>query len=184
MNSHPTLFCFTIEKKDMATPKKGKKITEPVSIESQERLMEIMNNSPKLVRLAGTEWEIHALKPGTKWLIAEEAVKIAKKEDMTMKDIFVSVSQNMPSVVRILTLALLNDKERIDRDYQTVYDTLMWESDDKDWANLLFEVFSLIDVGFFFQILQSTQIFREMTLKRKMMKAEREQLSQGQNGEK
>lgn len=164
--------------------RKGKNITEQETLESQERLVQIMNDSPRLVKLAGTEWEIHALKPGTKWLIAEEAVKIAKKEDMTMKDIFVSVSQNMPSVVRILTLALLNDKERIDRDYQTVYDTLMWESDDKDWANLLFEVFSMIDVGFFFQIMQSTQIFREMTLKRKMMKAEREQLSQGQNGEK
>ena len=168
----------------MSTQKKGKKIYEPVTLEAQDRLIELMNDSPRLVKLAGTEWEIHALKPGTKWLITEEAVKIAKKEDMSMKDVFVSVSQNMPSVVRILTLALLNDKERIDRDYQAVYDTLMWESDDKDWANLLFEVFSMLDVGFFFQIMQSTQIFREMTLKRKMMKAEREQLSQGQNGEK
>ena len=163
---------------------KGKKVTETVSLDAQERLIQIMNDSPRLVKLAGTEWEIRALKPAVKWMIAEEAVKIAKKEDMSMKDVFVSVSQNMPSVVRILTLALLNDKERIDRDYQAVYDTLMWKSDDKDWANLLFEVFSMLDVGFFFQIMQSTQIFREMTLKRKMMKAEREQLSQGQNGEK
>lgn len=164
--------------------KKGKRIDEPVTLESQERLVEIMNDSPRLVKLAGTEWEIYALKPGTKWLIAEEAVKIAKKEDMTMKDVFVSVSKNMPSVVRILTLALLNDKDRIENEYEKVYDTLMWKSDEKDWAKLLFEVFSMLDVGFFFQILQSTQIFREMTLKRKMTNQEREQLSPGQNGEK
>lgn len=162
--------------------KKRKTIYEPVSLEAQERLVEIMNDSPRLAKLAGTEWEIHALKPGTKWLIAEEAVKIAKKEDMTMKDIFMSVSQNMPSVVRILTLALLNDRERIDRDYQAVYDTLMWESDEKDWANLLMEIFSMLDVGFFFQILQSTQIFREITLKRRTTKAEQELLSQEQPG--
>lgn len=162
--------------------KKRKTIYEPVSLEAQERLVEIMNDSPRLAKLAGTEWEIHALKPGTKWLIAEEAVRIAKKEDMTMKDIFMSVSQNMPSVVRILTLALLNDRERIDRDYQAVYDILMWESDEKDWANLLMEIFSMLDVGFFFQILQSTQIFREITLKRRTTKAEQELLSQEQPG--
>lgn len=162
--------------------RKGKPAYEPVTLDAQERLVQIMNDSPRLVKLAGTEWEIHALKPGTKWLIAEEAVRIARKEDMSMKEVFESVAANMPSVVRILTLALLNDKERIEKDYQAVYDTLMWESDDKDWAQLLFEVFSLLDVGFFFQILQSTQIFREMTLKRRMTRAEQEQSSQGQNG--
>lgn len=162
--------------------KRGSKITETVSLDAQERLIQIMNDSPTVTKLAGTDWEIHALKPAVKWMIAEEAVKIAKKEDMTMKDVFVSVSQNMPSVVRILTLAMLNDKERIDREYQQVYDTLMWKSDEKEWAQLLFEVFRLLDVGFFFQILQSTQIFREMTLRRKMTKAEQEQSSQGQSG--
>ena len=161
-----------------------KTIYEPVTLEAQERLAEIMNDSPRVAKIAGTEWEIRALRPGTKWLIAEEAVKIAKKEDMTLKDIFVSVSQNMPSVVRILTLALLNDRERIEKDYQSVYDTLMWESDEKDWANLLFEIFSMLDVGFFFQILQSTQIFRETTLGRRTTKTEQELLSQGQHGAK
>ena len=162
--------------------KKGKKISEPVTLDAQSRLAEIMNDSPRVAKFAGTEWEIHALKPGTKWLIAEEAVKVAKKEDMTIRDIFVAVSQNLPSVVRIITLALLNDKIKIDRDYQAVYDTIMWESDEKDWAGLLFEVFSMMDVGFFFQIMQSIQIFREMTLTRKMTKQERVQSSQGQNG--
>lgn len=164
--------------------KERKTIYEPVSLDAQARLAEIMNDSPRIAKLAGTEWEIHALKPGTKWLIAEEAVKVAKKEDMTVKDIFMSVAQNMPSVVRILTLALLNDRERIEKDYQGVYDTLMWESDEKDWANLLMEIFSMLDVGFFFQILQSTQIFREMTLRRRTTKAEQERLSQGQHGAK
>lgn len=164
--------------------KKGKKIDEPVSLDAQKRLIEIMNDSPSIVKLAGTEWEIHALRPATKWMIAEEAVTIAKKEDMTTKDIFMSVAQNLPSVVRIITLALLNDKERIERDYQSVYDTLMWESNEKDWGNLLFEIFRMLDVGFFLQILQSTQIFRETTLKRKTTRKEQEQLSQGQNGEK
>lgn len=162
--------------------KRGSKVTEPASLDAQERLIQIMNDSPTVAKLAGTEWEIRALKPAVKWMIAEEAVKIAKKEDMSMKDVFVSVSQNMPSVVRILTLAMLNDRERIDREYQQVYDTLMWKSDEKDWAQLLFEVFKLLDVGFFFQILQSTQIFRETTLKRKMTRAEQEQSSQGQSG--
>lgn len=161
---------------------KRKNISDPVSLEAQERLAQIMNDSPTLVKLAGTEWRITALKPAVKMMIAEEAVKIAKVEDKSMKDIFIAVSREMPSVVRILTLALLNDRERIDNEYDQVYSTLMWQSDEKDWAQLLFEVFRLLDVGFFFQITQSTQIFREMTLSRKMKKKEQEQLSQGRNG--
>ena len=45
----------------------------PISEEAMSRLVQIMNDSPTTLKLAGTEWEIRSLKPGTQWLIAEEA---------------------------------------------------------------------------------------------------------------
>ena len=45
----------------------------PLSDAAMERLAQIMNDSPTIVKLQGTEWEIRALKPGTQWMIAEEA---------------------------------------------------------------------------------------------------------------
>lgn len=161
-----------------------KKITEQVSLDSQQRLIQIMNDSPSLKKLAGTEWEIRALKPAVQWMIAEEAVKIAKTEDLTAKDIYLNLTKNMPSVFRILALALLNDKDKIEKDYDNLVETLKWESNPKEWAGILLEVLNLIDVDFFFATTNAIQMFRMITTERKMTKEEQERLSAEQNGDK
>lgn len=154
-----------------------------VSDEAMERLARIMNDSPSLVKLHGTEWMITGLKPGVQWLIAEQACKIVKGEKLSMGDVIKEFSVNLPAVVHVLTLALLNDKERIFSDYdkrelsdeyRQVYDLLMWgEYDMKDWALLLGEILNLISTDFFFESTNVIQTVREMTLTRKMTKAER-----------
>lgn len=158
-----------------------KKVNEPVSLESQERLVKIMTDSPTIAKLAGTEWEIRPLRPMVQWMIAEEAVKIKKVEAKNFGEVLDCFNGNMSSVVRILTLALLNDKDRIKRDYESVYETLMWESNPSEWANFLLEVLSLLDVEFFFATTKVTQIFREASLKRKMTMEERERYPQEQS---
>jgi len=163
---------------------KRKKITEPVSDEAMERLVNVMNDTPTLVKLANMDWPVTALKPAVQHLIAAEACKINNVEKATFEDIIKCFAVNMPSVVRIITLALLNDKERIEKEYDKVYDTILWESDEHEWGTLLYEVLSLIDVSFFFQITKSTQIFRQQTLARKMTMDEQRQLSQEQSGDK
>lgn len=162
--------------------KEYKKVGDPVSIESQQRLIQIMNDSPSLKKLAGTEWEIRALKPAVQWMIAEEAVKIAKDEDMTAKDIYLNLTRNMPSVFRIMALALLNDKKRIEEDYNNLVETLKWESDPKEWAGILLEVLNLIDVDFFFATTGAIRMFQTITTERKITMEEREQLTAGRNG--
>ena len=72
-------------------------------------------------------------------------------------------------MVRFVTLALLNDKKRIEEEYDRVYDTLMWESNPSEWATLLYEVLQLIDVGFFFQITDVVETFRQIVLQKKTM---------------
>lgn len=153
--------------------KKYKSADEPVSDEAMERLAQIMNDSPSLVKLKDTEWEIRSLKPGTMWMIAEEAAKISKVENASFGDVLKEMTTNFPSVCRILTLALINDKKRIDTDYQKVYDTILWETEVKDWANLLFEVLNLIGIEPFFQITGLTQTFKQIALERKTKITER-----------
>lgn len=153
--------------------KKYKSADEPVSDEAMERLAQIMNDSPSLVKLKDTEWEIRSLKPGTMWMIAEETTKISKVENASFGDVLKEMTTNFPSVCRILTLALINDKKRIDTDYQKVYDTILWETEVKDWANLLFEVLNLIGIEPFFQITGLTQTFKQIALERKTKITER-----------
>ena len=139
-----------------------------------EALARLLNGSPTVKKLKGTEWEIRPLKPGAQWLIAEEACKVVKREKMSMGDVIKELAGNIPSVARILSIALLNDKEKINgEEYGMVYDTLLWgDFDFRDWAELLFEVVRLIDVDFFFANTNAVQTLRETTLGRKTTKEE------------
>ena len=155
----------------------------PISDDALERLARLMNDSPTRKKLHGTEWEIHALKPGAQWLIAEEACKIVKQDNMAMGDVIKQFAINMPAVCRCLAIALLNDKEKIyGEEYQLVYDTLMWgDYEMKDWATLLFEIVSLVDINFFFASTGAIQTVRGI-LNRKTTTAERTSYPPVQNG--
>ena len=157
----------------------------PVSDASMERLARIMNDSPTIVKLRGTEWELKALRPGTQWLIAEEACKIVNQENLTMGDVIKLFAVNMPSVTRVITLALLNNKEDIYGErYQKVYDTLMWgDYDVKDWAVILSEILNLIDVDFFLASTNVVKILRQNTLDRKTTMEEQRQYLHARSGE-
>lgn len=164
------------EVQKQATEKENEIITpqSPISDEAMARLAQIMNDSPTIVKLGGTEWKIRALKPGTQWMIAEEACNIIKKEKLSMGDVIKEFSTNIPSVAKVITLALLNDKNKIHgKEYQQVYDQLLWgDYDIKDWATLLVEILNLIDVDFFFASTNVIQTIRSQALTRKTQAAE------------
>lgn len=148
-----------------------------VSIDAQERLAEILNDSPRLVSLNGTEWEVRALRMGTQWLIAQKCIKIAKAEGANFGDIIKQFSVNIPSLIEVITLALLNDKNKIFKDgiesngysdlYKSTYDTLMWDCKVEEFGNIFLEVLQLIDVSFFMESHRILEIFREATMTRK-----------------
>ena len=164
------------EVQKQATEKENEIITpqSPISDEAMARLAQILNDSPTIVKLGSTEWKIRALKPGTQWMIAEEACNIIKKEKLSMGDVIKEFSTNIPSVAKVITLALLNDKNKIHgKEYQQVYDQLLWgDYDIKDWATLLVEILNLIDVDFFFASTNVIQTIRSQALTRKTQAAE------------
>lgn len=172
----------TVELSDGRRRELEEKILPPVSDESMDRLAQIMNDSPSLAKLAGTEWEIRALRPAVQWMIAEEACKIHNKEKATFGDVLEGMAGNIPSLVRIVTLALLNDKERIKNEYDIVYEKLLWESNQSEWTTLIYDVLNLLDVSFFFASTNAVQIFRDMALARKKTMDEQNTSSLVRNG--
>lgn len=166
-------------KKQEIAEEKAKKTPPKVDLKAQERLAEILNDSPRLVTLNGTEWEVKALRMGTQWLIAQKCIQVAKVESANFGDIVKQFAVNIPSVVEVLVLALLNDRKKIFKDgiesngyselYKSTYDTLMWDCKVEEFGNIFLEVLQLIDVSFFMESHRILEIFRESTMARKRM---------------
>lgn len=166
-----------VNKKEERKKESSEKVSREVSLEAQERLAEILNDSPHIVSLNGTEWEVRALRMGTQWLIANKCIQVAKVESANFGDIVKQFAVNIPAVIEVLVLALLNDKNKIFKNgnekdgysdlYQATYDTLLWECKTEEFGQIFLETLQLIDVGFFMESQRMLQIFREMTLTRK-----------------
>lgn len=148
-----------------------------VSLSSMEKLAKVMNDTPTIVKMGETDFAITALKPGTQWLIAEESCKILKAEQGNFNDVIKQFAINIPSVVKVITLAILNDRSRIFSDYEkrtyskeyhTVYDTIMWETESKNWIGLLVEIMNMLSLEYFFETTNAIAMVREMALGRKI----------------
>ena len=155
----------------------NKKDKKTISVDAMERLAKVMNDTPTIVKMSNTEFAITALKPGTQWLIAEESCKIMKAEQGNFKDVIKQFTINIPSVVHVITLAILNDKNRIFEDYksrkyseeyQSVYETIMWETSPDNWLSLLVEIMNMLSMDYFFQSTNAVAMIREAALGRKM----------------
>ena len=156
-------------------------MAEIISTEAQKKLLKIMNDSPTIVKLNNTiDWKITALKPAVKWLIAEEAAKI-KQSNEDVESVAIAMATSLPVICRCLTLALLNDKKRIEEEYEQIYDLLMWETEDRHWGTLFLEILKLLDTDAFFLNINFVMMILDMTAQRKMMKEEVERFRQEQN---
>ena len=158
-------------------PKVVKKDPSEVPLSAQERLAEILGDSPRLISLNGTEWEIRALRMGTQYLIAQEVIKINKVENANYGDVVKQFAVNIPSLLKILTFALLNDKKKIFKDgeetegfsdlYEATYNTLAWECNVNEFGNIFLETLQLLDVGFFTESCRIVEMFKVATTARR-----------------
>lgn len=166
-----------VNKNKAKDEEKKKEDLSVVSLEAQERLAEILSDSPRLVSLNGTEWEIRALRMGTQYLIAQEVIKINKTENATFGDVVNHFAVNIPSVLKVLTLALLNDKKKIFKNgnenegfselYEATYNTLAWECNVSGFGNILLETLQLLDTSFFLESCRIVEMFRVATTARR-----------------
>lgn len=125
---------------------KKKDITE---LDAVMRLAQILNDSPKILKLGEREFAVKPLRMGSQWLIAEESCKIAKADE-SFTDMVKRFASNIPSVIRCICIAILNDKEKIEgKEYQDLYDFIQWETNPSEWIGILVDVLQMLDYGFF-----------------------------------
>lgn len=141
------------------------------------RLAEIMNDSPTPFEIGGKTYNITALKMGTQVLIAEETCKIQKHQEGNLVDMFNQFARSLPAVVRCLAFAVLNDKDKIYKNYATkefsdefnsLCERIEWESDKRQWMDVLSKVINKIDVAFFLNISEQMKILRDTTMRRRV----------------
>lgn len=147
-----------------------KEITE---IQAQELLAQVLNNTPIPIEVDGTTYQITALKLGVQNLIAEESCKIQKAQEGNMLDLFKQFAQSIPAVIKCLCYAILNDKDRIFKnyakrehsdEYQVLYESLEWCSDRSTWMEILVQIMNRIDLNFFYYAVTTLTTLREQSL--------------------
>lgn len=145
-------------------------------LDAMMRLAEVLNDSPTQIRIGDKTYSITALKMGTQILIAEETCKIQKSQEGNLVDMFNQFARSLPAVIRCLAFAVLNDKDKIYKDYAarefsdefySMCERIEWESDKGKWLEVLAEVVRKIDVAFFLNISDQMKILRDSTMKRK-----------------
>jgi hypothetical protein len=114
---------------------------------------------------------------GTQWLIANKCIQVAKVESANFGDIVKQFAVNIPAVIEVLVLALLNDRHKIFKNgnekegyselYKATYDTLMWECNVSEFGDIFFNVLQMLDVSFFMESHRILEIFRQSTMTRK-----------------
>jgi hypothetical protein len=77
----------------------------------------------------------------------------------------------------VLTLALLNDKNKIYQNgdpnqgfsklYKKTYDTIMWNANKDEMAKIMLDCLQMVDVSFFMDALAMLQIFRASVTEKK-----------------
>lgn len=149
----------------------NKELTE---FEVQELLAQVLNNTPIEIVIAGKKYCITSLKIGTQNLIAEESCKIQKAQEGNMLDMFKQFTQSIPAVIKCLCYAVLNDKDKIFKNYstreyseefQTLYEQLEWESDRSQWMEILVNVMQKIDLSAFTVAASTLTMIRDSALK-------------------
>lgn len=189
-----TSFCIMVKKvkgRENRDREQRPSMSRMDAAEAMERLSDIMNDTPVRVHTSIGDFDITALKPGTQWLIASEAVRIQKSEKGNFSDMIRHFAESLPAVARVIALAVLNDRDRIFKDYEAreysgeyraLYDSLMWESDHSEWAGILVRIMEMLSFDFFFDITSVIATLRDMTLERKMTMEERRLSSAAQSG--
>lgn len=145
-------------------------------LDAMMRLSEVINDTPTIVEIGGKKYNITALKIGTQILIAEETSKVQKHQEGNMVDVFKSFANSIPAVIRCIAFAILNDKDKIYKDYskrefsEEFYATcekIEWESDRQQWMSILVEIIRKIDISFSFTITEQMSMIRDLTMKKR-----------------
>lgn len=148
-----------------------------VSDEAQNRLAKILADGFTIEKCAGTEWEIRPLRMGTEYLIVNEICEMNIENGAKYGDVLHELKNSMPTLWNVITLILLNDKNKIYQNGDTskgfselfykTRTTVEWYANKEEMSSILLTTLQLIDVSFFMEALDMLQIFRASVTEKK-----------------
>ena len=120
-------------------------------IEIEKRLSDTMLDRGTPTVISGNTYEIKSLKMYTRWLISEciNEMEIAENETI---NIIESMFSDIPLLVKILTIAILRDREKIeDKElFNKTYDELMECDNMQEYLNALKLIIQKMEIEWFF----------------------------------
>lgn len=120
-------------------------------IEYQKELANVMLDRGQEITIAGVKYEIKALKMYTRWLISECINEMEIKEKDTI-NIIESMFTDIPLLVKIITYAILRDKDKIEDKvvFNKLYDQLLECDNMQEYLNAITAIISKMDIEWFF----------------------------------
>lgn len=120
-------------------------------LEYQKKMSDVLLDRGQEVAIAGKTYEIKALKMRTRWYISECINKMEISEKDTV-NILESMFSDIPLLAKIITYAILRDKEKIeDKElYTRTYDEILECTDMQEYLNAVTAIISMMDIEWFF----------------------------------
>jgi hypothetical protein len=157
-----------------------KRIMTDVRLEAEGRQAEALINEPTIVLIGGKEYGIRAFSPYISWLISSKINKIQKAET-NIESLIGVLANNIPILAEVIAIAILNDKDRIEKELEELKTELLLSNDYYKWLEYVKIIFEKIDFSFFFLI--TRQIEQLSTMAKKMTKQQHELLMQQRSSE-
>lgn len=146
-------------------------ITEKEHLENKNRLAEIVTDSKTIVKVGDKEYPMGALTYYAKWEISKRITSLELSE-ANITTLIEAMAVNIPLLAEILAIAILRDRESIDKGLNDLKNDIMDVADELEWHTIISEIIRLLDVGFFFTLTEMIKAINSMNSKagyRKMM---------------
>lgn len=156
--------------------------------EAQKRLLDIMADSPTLVKLGDNEWEIRDLRSYSRIKIAEVFTKI-ETTDSSVQNIILKEATNLKYSAEIVAIVLLNhtftedvlDNEK--RIKQMTTKVLLGTVDENQWVSIILQAVNSLNIESVFTITALAKVISTSLLTRKKKIQEQSQSMQQQKSD-
>lgn len=120
-------------------------------LEYQKKLSDVLLDRGDEITIAGEVYEIKALKMRTRWYISECINQIELSEKETI-NIVQSMFSDIPLLAKMITYAILRDKEKIENKelFESTYNKILECDDMQEYLNAITMIISKLDIEWFF----------------------------------
>lgn len=122
-------------------------------LEREKKLADVMLDNPQKITIGGKEYKLKALKMYTRWKISECINEMQIAENDTI-NILESMFSDVPLLSRIITYAILRDRDKIENEelFDATYSDILECDNPQEFLDAVTTIIKMMDVEWFFFI--------------------------------